>query len=106
MPRIKHTRVLAVVVRLATGLLLAGFLAACRGDELTADEIVANSREHFEASRSYEALTTSFQFPDINEPSSTESLQIERPGNTRYLSADGSPRVTAIGSTAYRPSES
>jgi hypothetical protein len=90
----------ALVISL--GIILANLLAV---EPLTADEIVAKSREHFEAASSYQAMYVQYS-PADGEPIYSAPTQMVRPDKVVLLDNDGIVRSKLLDEMVYSRSES
>ncbi|NQW20257.1 MAG: hypothetical protein HQ477_05970 [Chloroflexi bacterium] len=93
---------LAVLV-VALGILLTNLLTT---EPLTAEQIIENSREHFDTVSSFETNVTHYFNPNLDQPTTRARMRIEPPANFTILNDDGSTRIIAIENTVYRPVES
>jgi hypothetical protein len=100
-----HSRKSLVSIISASTLIFTVLVSCSSVPNLTAEEIITKSREHFASTTSFEATATHYFNPNLDEPSTVDRLWVEPPSNFAHLDQDGSPRVMAINDTVYRRSE-
>ena len=92
-----------------TGLLFAVAIlgASCSSSpELTADEIIGKSREHFESAATFETRQTQNIMLTEGSVLYTSVMRIAPPGAFTQLDEDGSVEIIAVDRSLYRRSES